>query len=60
MKGRGVPGSGGRRGDLLVTVEVVVPRKLTRTRRRMLEEYAATENGWGRAHLEEAVRSRGA
>jgi molecular chaperone DnaJ len=60
VKGRGAPGKGGRRGDLLVTVEVAVPRKLTRTQRKLLEDFAATtadENV--RSHLDQAL-GRGA
>jgi molecular chaperone DnaJ len=60
VKGRGAPKAGGKRGDLLVTVEVTVPRKLTRTQRKILEEYAATENGSVRDHLESlTARSEG-
>ncbi|HVM00786.1 MAG TPA: molecular chaperone DnaJ [Egibacteraceae bacterium] len=55
VKGRGVPKSGGGRGDLLVTVDVVVPRKLTRTQRKLLEEFAETEDAGVRDHLEAAM-----
>lgn len=44
VRGRGAPKRrGGGRGDLLVTVEIAVPRKLTRTQRKLLEDFAATE-----------------
>lgn len=51
VRGRGAPKSGGGRGDLLVTVDVVVPRKLTRTQRKLLEDFAATDDSDVRAHL---------
>ncbi len=41
VKGRGVERSKGRNGDLLVTVDLVVPHKLTRKARKALEDYAA-------------------
>jgi molecular chaperone DnaJ len=41
LRGRGMPRvRGGARGDLLVTVHVAVPTKLTRRERELLEEYA--------------------
>lgn len=41
LRGKGLPDVSGRgRGDLLVTVQVSVPRKLTREQRRLLEELA--------------------
>jgi molecular chaperone DnaJ len=52
VRGRGAPRSKGGYGDLLVTVDVVVPRKLTRTQRKLLEDFAATEDDQIRAHLE--------
>jgi molecular chaperone DnaJ len=61
VKGRGVPASGGRTGDLLVTVEIAVPRKLTRTQRKLLDEFAATEDPAAlRAHLGGARAAEGA
>jgi molecular chaperone DnaJ len=52
VRGRGIPTGGSGRGDLLVTVEVAVPRKLTRTQRKLLDDFAATEDPEGlRAHL---------
>jgi molecular chaperone DnaJ len=42
LRGKGMPDVGGRgRGDLLVTVKGVTPRKLTRDQRKMLEQLAA-------------------
>lgn len=56
VRGRGVERADGRRGDLLVTVDVAVPRKLTREQRKLLEKFAATEDGGGvRDHLTEAA-----
>ncbi|HEY8340765.1 MAG TPA: molecular chaperone DnaJ [Egibacteraceae bacterium] len=52
VRGRGAPKPGGRRGDLLVTLEVAVPRKLTRTQRKLLEDFAATDHSDVRAHLD--------
>lgn len=52
VKGRGVP-SGGRRGggDLLVTVEVTVPKKLNDEQRAAVEELARVSDAAPRAHL---------
>ncbi|MBS3733475.1 MAG: molecular chaperone DnaJ [Phycisphaerae bacterium] len=45
LKRRGLPAAGsGRRGDQCVQVRVEVPRKLTSEQRRLLGEYAKTEN----------------
>jgi molecular chaperone DnaJ len=54
VRGRGAPRRrGGGHGDLLVTVEVMVPRKLTRTQRKLLEDFAATEDEAAvRTHIE--------
>jgi molecular chaperone DnaJ len=52
VRGRGLPRRKGGTGDLLVTVDLVVPRKLTRTQRKMLEEFAATDDADVRAHLD--------
>jgi molecular chaperone DnaJ len=53
VKGRGVP-SGGRRGggDLLVTVEVTVPKKLNDEQRAAVEELARVSDAAPREHLE--------
>ena len=56
VKARGAPKTGGGRGDLLVTVEIAVPRKLTKDQKRLLEQFAATENGAVRAHLDAALK----
>jgi molecular chaperone DnaJ len=53
VKGRGVPGHGRTStGDLLVTAEVVVPKKLTDEQRAAVEEFARVSNDEPRAHLE--------
>lgn len=44
VRGRGVPAEG-RTGDLLVTVEVVVPEKLNAAQRRALKDFAAATKG---------------
>jgi molecular chaperone DnaJ len=41
VKGRGVPRKGGRRGDLIVTVDVEVPKRLSRKARKALVDYAS-------------------
>jgi molecular chaperone DnaJ len=56
VKGRGVPA--GRRsgaGDLLVTVVVDVPSKLTKEQRAAVEQLAAVSDGAPRAYFEEAT-----
>ena len=50
VRGRGVPGPRGV-GDLLVTVEVAVPKKLSPAERQAVEALAAAANGSPRAHL---------
>jgi molecular chaperone DnaJ len=54
VRGKGAPTGKGGRGDLLVTVEIAVPRKLTRTQRKLLEDFAATDDSDLRAHLRAA------
>jgi molecular chaperone DnaJ len=59
VKGRGVPGHGrASAGDLLVTTEVAVPKKLTDEQRAAVEEFARVSTDEPRAHLE--VNSDGA
>jgi molecular chaperone DnaJ len=52
VKGRGVPGAGKRGGDLLVTVEVTVPKKLNRAQRAAVEALARVSDPAPREHLE--------
>lgn len=60
VRGRGAPTRKRGHGDLLVTVDVAVPRKLTRTQRKMLEDFAATDDEDVRAHLDAFVAQAGA
>jgi molecular chaperone DnaJ len=50
LKGKGVPRKGGR-GDLLVTVNVEVPRKLSRSEKDLLRQLAGQEKESPRARL---------
>ncbi len=50
VKGHGVPHGSGV-GDLLVTVEVAVPQRITAKERRAVEELAGVMEGSPRAHL---------
>jgi molecular chaperone DnaJ len=50
VKGRGID-SGRGRGDLLVTVQVVVPSKLTKEQKAAVEAYAAASKDSPRTHL---------
>jgi len=54
VKGKGLPSSSrgsGRSGDLLVTVEVAVPAKLSKEERKAIEALAAAGSDSPRAHL---------
>src|SRR4051794_40654640 len=51
VRGRGMPKAGGARGDLLVTVDVAVPQKLSNAAREALEEFAKKADDNPRAHL---------
>jgi molecular chaperone DnaJ len=54
VRGRGVKRKDGRAGDLLATVQVVVPQRLSGEAKKALEEYAAATAGDDpRAHLQE-------
>lgn len=56
VRGRGAPKSGGTGlGDLLVTVQVVVPQKLTKTQKKLVEDLGALDDVDVRAHLQAAV-----
>jgi curved DNA-binding protein len=41
LRGEGMPGSGGRKGDLYASVRIVVPKKLAQRERELFEELAA-------------------
>jgi molecular chaperone DnaJ len=51
VRGRGMPRAAGAAGDLLVTLDVVVPRTLSDEQRQAVEALAATESANPRAHL---------
>jgi molecular chaperone DnaJ len=56
VRGRGVKRKNGKAGDLLATVQVAVPQKLTSDAREALEKYAAATAGDDpRAHLAEVT-----
>jgi molecular chaperone DnaJ len=58
VRGKGIPGRHGRTGDLLVTLQVVVPTKLDREAKDALEAYArATAKEDPRAELFARARS---
>jgi molecular chaperone DnaJ len=52
VRGRGVPGTGRRSsGDLLVTMQVAVPEKLSRKEKELLREFASLSDSSPRSHL---------
>jgi molecular chaperone DnaJ len=51
VKGKGVAPQRGRSGDLLVTVQVAVPAKVSREEKKLIEELADVESGDVRSHL---------
>ena len=55
VRGRGVPKRSGGAGDLLVTVDVAVPKKLSADAREALEKYAAAQPDDPRPLLTRAV-----
>jgi molecular chaperone DnaJ len=55
VRGKGVTKRDGAKGDLLVTVEVVVPTEIPDDAKAALEAYAAAHPQHPRAHLESAV-----
>ncbi len=59
VRGRGVGRSDGTRGDLLVTVDVAVPQKLSGKAREALETFAAEAADDPRAHLTALVGGAG-
>src|SRR5919106_67003 len=52
VKGRGAPKARGGNGDLLVHVEVVVPQKLSKREKELLEQFSEAHKASPRAHLE--------
>ena len=59
VRGRGGPAGKNRKGDLLVTVQVVVPSSLTRTQKKLVEEFAAMDDTDPRAHLQDMIAQGG-
>jgi molecular chaperone DnaJ len=57
VRGKGLRRRDGSHGDLLVTVEVAVPQKLSDQARAALASYAAAQNDDPRAHLSAMVGS---
>jgi molecular chaperone DnaJ len=55
VRGRGAPRPGGGTGDLLVTVQVAVPRKLTKTQKKLVEDLAHLDDSDVRADLRAAM-----
>ncbi len=51
VTGRGIKPERGRAGDLLVTVQVAVPQKISKEEKRIIEELAQHETDDVRAHL---------
>lgn len=51
VKGKGINPERGRPGDLLVTVEVAVPKKLSKDEKKLLEELSELETDDIRSHL---------
>jgi molecular chaperone DnaJ len=51
VRGKGVTPDRGRTGDLLITVQVAVPSKVSKEERKVLEDLAAMETEDVRAHL---------
>ncbi len=51
VRGKGISPERGRQGDLLVTVEVAVPKKLSKDEKQLLEELAEHETEDIRSHL---------
>jgi molecular chaperone DnaJ len=56
VRGKGVPRRDGTSGDLLVTVDVTVPRELPEPARKALEDYARAAPPAPREHIERQVR----
>ncbi len=59
MRGKGATRRDGTRGDLLVTVEVAVPQKLSDAAREALAAYAEAQPEDPRAHLTAMVTGDG-
>ncbi len=51
VRGKGIVGARSKPGDLLVRIEVVVPKKVSRDEKKLLEQLAAYQDDDVRAHL---------
>ena len=60
VRGKGAPAPRGGTGDLLVTVEVLVPTKLSKQEKESLEKFAALHKASPRPHIEDEIGSRSA
>jgi DnaJ-class molecular chaperone len=47
MRGLGITGNGGRRGDQIVVVQVSVPKKPTKEQRELIEQLGRIEDAQG-------------
>jgi molecular chaperone DnaJ len=56
VRGKGVHRRDGSNGDLLVTVDLVIPAELSEEARKALDEYAATAPPAPREHIDRQVR----
>lgn len=52
IRGGGVPGKRGRKGDLLVEARVEIPKRVTRKQKQLLESLAELDRGDIRSHFE--------
>jgi molecular chaperone DnaJ len=57
VRGKGGPKPRGGNGDLLVTIDVEVPKKLTKQERELLERFAEIHKQSPRAHLEAHMKT---
>jgi molecular chaperone DnaJ len=55
VKGRGAPKPGGGKGDLLVQIEVEVPRRLSKKEKEALEAFAEAHKATPREHLDRYI-----
>jgi molecular chaperone DnaJ len=60
VKGKGAPRADGGSGDLLVTVAVQVPTKLTKQEKDALEKFAALHDASPRPHIQDELAARAA
>jgi molecular chaperone DnaJ len=60
VKGKAGPRPGGGTGDLLVTVEVQVPTKLSKQEKESLEEFARVHRGSPRPQIDDELAARSA